>query len=89
MSIDLYHITLTFILLLLVIELNTGSGMALAASIGLIPVVLMHIVFDDFNFSRDVFTFSITSIITYFLMRKFFRKKSDVTKSVDDDINTY
>lgn len=89
MSIDLYHITLSFLILLLVIEFFSGFGLALAASIGLVPVVLMHIAFDEFDFSRDVFTFSITSVIAYFLMRKFFRKKSDTMRSVDDDINRY
>jgi membrane protein implicated in regulation of membrane protease activity len=88
-TIELYHITLSLFLLLLAAEFFTGVGFALAAAIGVLPVVLFHLIWGEFDFTRDVFSFSVTSFLAYLVLRRVLRKNMDTKKSTDGDINDY
>jgi len=82
---ELYHITLSVsILLLLFAVLMPDIG--LPFSLGLFFVSGLHYYYGEFDFTRDVMTFSIGSLLAFIVIRFFFSRGTDVVKQ-EEDIN--
>ena len=89
MNLESYQISLIVSFLLAIAELLTLSFLLLGFSIGMLAVALVQLMWDGFNFNRDVMVFAIFSAVSFAVFRKLFRKKSDQKVLSEDDINQY
>ncbi|MFZ9893803.1 MAG: NfeD family protein [Burkholderiaceae bacterium] len=87
-AIELYQWTLAVAILLVVLEMLTGTFLLLGCAIGLIPVVLFHYGSSEIHWARDLSVFSIVSAVAFVGLRKFFLKPND-NSSTEADINKY
>ena len=84
-----YQLTLVFALLLVVIELLTGSFIFLGFSIGMAFVSLMQLITGALNWNRDAIIFVLGTSFSVFCFRKYFKSKSDTKNTSEKDINIY
>lgn len=88
MDLLLYQWTLAAAILLLALEIVTGTFLLLGFGIGLLPVAFLHFVTEEIRWGRDIGLFAVVSAIAFVLLRKFFLKKGDSAEALGD-INKY
>ncbi|MDP4908572.1 MAG: hypothetical protein NWQ00_03535 [Burkholderiaceae bacterium] len=88
MTLALYQITLALALLMVVIEIFTGSFLFLGFGIGLLVLVPIQYFTGEFSLARDVIVFACSSLIAFVVLRKVFRHKGD-TRETKNDVNQY
>lgn len=88
MTLVLYQITLALALLMVVIEIFTGSFLFLGFGIGLLVLVPIQYFTGEFSLARDVIVFACSSLIAFVVLRKVFRHKGD-TRETENDVNQY
>lgn len=86
---EMYQISIIGGIVLLIIEMFTFTFIFLGMSIASFVVAFIQYLFDGFSINRDLLTFGVVSLIAIFLIRKFFKKKSDQNKILEDDVNQY
>jgi len=45
--------------------------------------------FDGYSLNRDLMVFAVVSVVSFLVLRKLFKKSSDVKPLREDDINQY
>lgn len=88
MSLELYQITLALALLMVVIEIFTGSFLFLGFGVGLVVLAPIYYFTGEFLIGRDAIVFSISSLIAFVVFRKVFHHKGD-TQETKKDVNQY
>lgn len=88
MDIELYHWTLAVAILLVVLEMLTGTFLLLGCAIGVIALVFFHYDSNEIHWARDLSVFSIVSALAFVGLRKSFLKPND-SSSTEADINKY
>lgn len=88
MNLELYQITLSLALLMLGLEIFTGTLVFLGFAIGLLIVGVTHWMTGEFSISRDCIIFAITSLLSFIALRKLFHHKGDIQKN-NKDVNQY
>jgi membrane protein implicated in regulation of membrane protease activity len=86
---DAYQISLIISVVLAIAEVMTLSFILLGFSIGMLVVSGVQYVFDGYNLNRDVMVFAVVSVVSFVVLRKVFKKNSDVKRLAEDDINQY
>ena len=88
MSFELYQITLSLAILMLAIEMFSGTFIFFGFAIGLTVVAIIHFVTREFAFGRDCSIFAITSLCSFLILRNIFKHKDD-SRDAKDDVNHY
>lgn len=88
MSFDLYQITFAIALLMLGLEIFTGTFLFLGFSIALALLAVLHFFTAAFSFGRDVALVAVIAAISFFFLRKFFHKSGDALDA-SEDVNKY
>ena len=86
---EIYQITITVAIALVILELLTGTFVLLGFGVGAFFVGAFQFFFDGLNFNRDILFFSIISLISIYMLRKIFKSKDDQNFLSEDDINRY
>ena len=86
---EIYQITITVAIALVILELLTGTFVLLGFGVGAFFVGAIQFFFDGLNFNRDILFFSIISLISIYMLRKIFKSKDDQNFLSEDDINRY
>jgi membrane protein implicated in regulation of membrane protease activity len=86
---EAYQLSLIIGIALAIAEILTLSFILLGFSIGMLFVAGVQFLFDGFSLSRDLLVFATASGLSFWVFRKFFKKKSDLKPLVQDDINQY
>ena len=88
MSFDLYQITFAIALLMLALEIFSGTFLFLGFSIALALLAVVHFFTAEFSFGRDVSLVAAIAAISFFLLRKYFHKSGDAMNA-SEDVNKY
>ncbi len=73
----------------IIIEMFTLTYIFLGMGIASFAVALVQYMFDGLSFNRDLMIFAIVSVIVILASRKIFKKKSDQSVSIENDVNQY
>jgi membrane protein implicated in regulation of membrane protease activity len=87
--IEIYQISIILALASIIIEMFTGTLILSAASFSFIIVAIFQYISNEFSLDRDLIIFTISMFTSIFFLRIIYRKKSDVKRLKDDDINMY
>lgn len=83
-----FEIALALAIILLIIELLTGTFVIVCFSPALLIVAGVEYVFHGFSFWRDFFVFAVIVVMSSLVVRLLFKTKSD-SKNAETDINDY
>ena len=83
-----YEIALALAIILLIIELLTGTFVIVCFSPALLVVAGVEYIFHGFSFWRDFFVFVVVVVLSSLVVRLLFKTKSS-SKNEDKDINEY
>ena len=86
---EIYQITITVAIALVILELLTGTFVLLGFGVGAFFVGAIQFFFAGLNFNRDILCFSIISLLSIYLLRTIFKSKADQKFLAEDDINRY
>ncbi len=86
---DAYQISLIISFILAIAEVMTLSFILLGFSLGMLAVSGVQYIFDGYSLNRDVMVFALVSVVSFLVIRKLFKKKSDLKMLAEDDINQY
>lgn len=86
---DAYQISLIIAFALAIAEVMTMSFILLGFSLGMLAVAGSQYLFNGYSLNRDVMLFALVSAVSFLVFRKLFKKKSDLTRLAEDDINQY
>lgn len=86
---EIYQITFTVAIILVILELLTGTFVLLGFGLGAFFVGSIQFLFGGLSFNRDILFFSIISLISIYMLRKIFKSKDDQNFLSEDDINRY
>jgi membrane protein implicated in regulation of membrane protease activity len=86
---DAYQISLIISFVLAIAEVMTLSFILLGFSLGMLAVSGVQYIFDGYSLNRDVMVFALVSVVSFLVIRKLFKKKSDLKMLAEDDINQY
>ena len=86
---DAYQISLIMAFALAIAEVMTMSFILLGFSLGMLAVAGVQYLFNGYSLNRDVMLFALVSAVSFLVIRKLFKKKSDLTRLAEDDINQY
>ena len=86
---DAYQISLIISFVLAIAEVMTLSFILLGFSIGMLVVSGVQYLFDGYSLNRDLMVFAVVSVVSFLVLRKLFKKSSDVKPLREDDINQY
>ena len=86
---DAYQISLIISFVLAIAEVMTLSFILLGFSLGMLAVSLVQYLFNGYSLNRDVMVFALVSVVSFLVIRKLFKKKSDLKMLAEDDINQY
>lgn len=88
MEFELYQITLSVALGLLIIEMLTGTFFFIGLSMGAVAVATLHYYYLTIDISRDVLAFAAVSSVAFLTLRRLFANQRDMSTS-DGDVNRY
>jgi membrane protein implicated in regulation of membrane protease activity len=86
---DAYQISLIISFVLAIAEVMTLSFILLGFSLGMLAVSSVQYLFNGYSLNRDVMVFALVSVVSFLVIRKLFKKKSDLKMLAEDDINQY
>ncbi len=86
---EIYQISITAAIVLVILEMLTGTFILLGFGFGALFVGIVQFVFNGLSINRDLLVFAIVSLISIYLLRRFFKSISDQKKLIEDDINQY
>jgi len=86
---DAYQISLIISFVLAIAEVMTLSFILLGFSLGMLAVSGVQYIFNGYSLNRDVMVFALVSVVSFLVIRKLFKKKSDLKILAEDDINQY
>ena len=86
---DAYQISLIISFVLAIAEVMTLSFILLGFSLGMLAVSGVQYLFNGYSLNRDVMVFALVSVVSFLVIRKLFKKKSDLKMLAEDDINQY
>jgi membrane protein implicated in regulation of membrane protease activity len=86
---EAYQVALILASVFGILEVTTGTLIFLCFCFGALAVAIVQFIAGGFEPGRDLSIFSILSLISILIARRFFRKPADQTPSGDDDINQY
>ncbi|MEK0431827.1 MAG: hypothetical protein EBW49_05595 [Betaproteobacteria bacterium] len=86
---DAYQISLIISFVLAIAEVMTLSFILLGFSLGMLAVSGVQYIFNGYSLNRDVMVFALVSVVSFLVIRKLFKKKSDLKMLAEDDINQY
>ena len=86
---DAYQISLIISFVLAIAEVMTLSFILLGFSLGMLAVSGVQYIFNGYSLNRDVMIFALVSVVSFLVIRKLFKKKSDLKILAEDDINQY
>lgn len=87
-TLELYQITLVIALILVVIEMTSGSLLFLGFAIGLLPVAAVHFFTKELAFGRDTGIFAIVSALAFLTLRRYLKHRND-SRMNKGDVSTY
>lgn len=86
---DAYQISLIISFVLAIAEVMTLSFILLGFSLGMLAVSGVQYLFNGYSLNRDLMVFALVSVVSFWVIRKLFKKKSDLKILAEDDINQY
>ena len=86
---EYYQISILIAVVLIIVEVITTTFITLGFAVGVLAVALIQYLNDDFQFNREIVTFTIVSLFAIIFFRKVFKKKTDQKKLTNDDVNLY
>lgn len=86
---DAYQISLIISFVLAIAEVMTLSFILLGFSVGMLAVSGVQFLFNGYSLNRDLMVFALVSVVSFWVIRKLFKKKSDLKILAEDDINQY
>ncbi|MBM4231912.1 MAG: hypothetical protein FJ184_14480 [Gammaproteobacteria bacterium] len=88
MNLEIYQLTLSLCLVMIIIEMITGTFLFLGAACGLGVLVPIHLATGDVYWARDLTVFALVCSASFAVFRRLFRKPSDTVTKIED-INKY
>jgi membrane protein implicated in regulation of membrane protease activity len=89
MNMEFHQISIIVGISFIIIEMFTLTYIFLGMGIASFAVALVQYMFDGLSFNRDLMIFAIVSVIVILASRKIFKKKSDQSVSIENDVNQY
>jgi membrane protein implicated in regulation of membrane protease activity len=86
---DPYKISIIIGLALATLEMLASALIFIGFSIGMLLVAVAEFIFNGFDPQRDILIFVTGSAASIAAMRTIVKRKSDMVKLVEDDINQY
>jgi len=87
--IDAYQVTIIFAIICIILEMFTGTLLLFSASFSFVIVAIFQFVSEGLEIDRDLIIFSISLCVSVIFLRKTYRKKSDIKRLKEDDVNIY
>jgi membrane protein implicated in regulation of membrane protease activity len=84
-----WQISLMLAAVLAIAEVLTLSFILLGLSVGMVLVATVQYWSDGFQAGRDLAIFALGSLIAVLIFRMLFRKKRDLDRTIDEDVNRY
>jgi membrane protein implicated in regulation of membrane protease activity len=86
---EFYQISIIIGISLIIIEMFTLTFIFLGVGIASFVVALFQYLFDGLSLNRDLMIVAIVSAIVILVSRKIFRRRSDQSTTMEDDVNQY
>ena len=86
---EFYQLSITVAIVLVILEMLTGTFILLGFGFGALFVGFFQFMFNGLSVNRDLLVFAIVSLISIYLLRRFFKSNSDQKKLIEEDINQY
>ena len=86
---EFYQISITVAIVLVILEMLTGTFILLGFGFGALFVGIVQFLLNGLSVNRDLSVFAIISLISIYLLRRFFKSNSDEKKLIEEDINQY
>jgi membrane protein implicated in regulation of membrane protease activity len=86
---EFYQISIIIGICLIIIEMFTLTFIFLGVGIASFVVALFQYLFDGLSLNRDLMIVAIVSAIVILVSRKIFRRRSDQSTTMEDDVNQY
>ena len=84
---EFYQISITVAIVLVILEMLTGTFILLGFGFGVLFVGIVQFLLNGLSVNRDLLVFAIISLISIYLLRRFFKSNSDEKKLIEEEIN--
>ena len=84
-----WQISLILAAVLAIAEVLTLSFILLGLSVGMVLVAIVQYWSEGFQVGRDLAIFALGALIAVVTFRMLFRRRRDLDRSIDEDVNRY